>query len=265
MKNIKLILSMVLVSLLISQTTYAQKLITAKELKSKKGVVIVDTRKAADYAKIHIKGAVNIDKYSLDKSTQGYMKSTNELAKIFGNHGVSRDSEIVLYCKSGTNAGRVYWILTYLGAKNVKILNGHLTAWRAVRGPLTKVKPSVKKVTFTPVVNKNILASKAYVKSKLNSSSTIIVDARKADDFTAGNIPNSVNIPKGKMINENYTFKDKASLQAIFTKAGVTPNKEVVVYCKTGSRAGAMFFILTEILKYPKVKVYDGSWNEWSI
>jgi len=100
MKNIKLVLSIVLVFLLIGQSAIGQKLITAKELKAKKGVIIVDTRKASDYAKIHIKGAVNIDKNNLEKSTDGYMKSSAEMAAIFGNHGISRDAEIVLYCKS---------------------------------------------------------------------------------------------------------------------------------------------------------------------
>ena len=252
-----------LVSLLLSQTTYAQKLISAKELKGKKGVIIVDTRKASDYAKIHIKGAVNVDKNSLEKSTQGFMKSSAEMATIFGNHGISRDAEIVLYCKSGMNAGRVYWLLSYLGAKNVYVLDGQLTAWRKVRGPLTKVKPSVKKVTFTPAVNKSILASKTYLKSKLNSSSTIMVDSRKADLYNAGKIGNAVSIPFEKLVTTEHNFKDKAALQAIFKAAGVTANKEVILYCQTGTRASHMYFVLKEILKYPKVKVYDGSYNDW--
>jgi len=254
MKNIKLIISLILVTLLVGQSSFAQKLITAKQLKARKGVIVVDTRKASDYAKIHIKGAVNVDKNSLDKSDKGFMKSPTEMAAIFGKNGISRDSEIVLYCKSGLNAGRVYWILTYLGAKNVSILDGQMTAWRAVRGPLTKVKPSVKKATFTPVVNKNILASKSYVKSKLNSSSTVIVDSRKAEYFNAGNITNSVHIPYEKLITDKHNFKDKATLQALFKKAGVSSNKEVILYCKTGLRAGHMFFVLKEILKYPKIK-----------
>jgi len=265
MKNIKLILSIVLVTLLIGQSSFAQKLITAKELKAKKGVIIVDTRKASDYAKIHIKGAVNVDKNSLDKSDKGFMKSPTEMAAIFGKNGISRDSEIVLYCKSGMNAGRVYWILTYLGAKNVKILDGQMTAWRAARGPLTKVKPSIKKATFTPAVNKSILASKSYVKSKLSSSSTIIVDSRKPEYYNAGKIGSAVNIPFEKLMTDKHNFQDKATLQALFKKAGVTSNKEVILYCKTGLRASHMYFVLKEILKYPKVKVYDGSYNEWTM
>ncbi len=263
MKNIKLI-SFLLLSIFFAQISFAQKLITAKELKTSKDVIIVDARKSADYTKIHIKGAVNIPKseYQNDK---GMLKPVNEVAAVFGKAGITRNSKVVVYCKSGTNAGRLFWVLNYLGAKNVSILDGQLSGWMAVRGPLTKVKPNVKKATFTPAVNSSILAKKSYVKSKLNSSTTILVDARKANDYAEGHIGKAVNIPKEKLMNENHTFKDKATLAALFKNAGVTANKEVIVYCKTGSRAGTMFFVLTEILKYPKVKVYDGSWNEWSV
>ncbi|MCF6239821.1 MAG: sulfurtransferase [Bacteroidales bacterium] len=263
MKHVKSV-TLLLISLLLVQISFAQKLITAKELKTSKDVIIVDARKVADYTKIHIKNAVNIPKAQYQNDI-GLLKPVNAVASVLGNAGITSNSKIVVYCKSGTNAGRLFWVLTYLGAKNVYILDGQLSAWMAVRGPLTKVKPTVKKASFTPAVNSSILAKKSYVKSKLNSSTTILVDARKADDYAEGHIGKAVNIPKEKLMNENHTFKDKATLSALFKSAGVTPDKEVIVYCKTGSRAGAMFFVLTEILKYPKVKVYDGSWNEWSV
>jgi len=265
MKKINIGLSLVLGLLLIGQAAFAQKLITAKQLKAMKGVVIIDTRKASDYAKNHIKGAINLPITVMEKpgTIKGLLKSPTQIAAKLGEHGITRDSKIVLYCKTGTNAGRMYWVLQYVGAKNVSILNGQFKAWFAARGPLTKVKPTIKKVTFTPAVNKSVLASKAYVKSKTKSSSTVIVDARKAEDFKAGNIPGSKSLPKENVVNANYSFKDKAALQAMFTKVGAVANKEIILTCKSGSRAGTMYFLLKEVLKYPKVKVYDGSYNEW--
>ncbi len=263
MKNFKYI-SLLFVSIFFVQISFAQRLMTAKELKASKDVIIVDARKVDDYTKIHIKNAVNIPK-SVYQNDKGFLKPVNTIAAGLGKMGITRNSKVVVYCKSGTNAGRFFWVMSYLGAKNVYILDGQLKGWMAVRGPLTKVKPTVKKATFTPAVNSSILAKKSYVKSKINSSTTVLVDARKADDYAEGHIGKAVNIPKEKLMNENKTFKDKATLAALFKNAGVTPNKEVIVYCKSGSRAGAMYFVLTQILKYPKVKVYDGSWNEWSI
>ena len=102
------------------------------------------------------------------------------------------------------------------------------------------------------------------MKSKLNSSSTVIVDSRKPEDYNAGKIGNAVNIPFEELVTEEKTYKDKAALKALFEKAGVTPDKEIILYCKTGLRAGGTFFVLDGILEYPNVKVYDGSWNDWS-
>ena len=263
MKKIQFI-AFVLISTLLVQTSFAQKLITAKELKSRKDVIIVDCRKASDYAKTHIKGAVNIPKNTYQNEA-GILNPVSQVAKVLGDAGLTRDAKIVLYCKSGTNAGRLYWVLTYLGAKNVSVLDGQFSAWMAARGPITKVKPSIKKATFTPAINSSVYAKKSYVQSKINSSTTVLVDARKADKYAEGHIGKAINIPKEKLMNENHTFKDKATLAALFKNAGITPDKEVIVYCKTGSRAGTMFFVLKAILNYPKVKVYDGSWNEWTL
>ena len=266
MKKINIGLSIVLGLLFISQTAFAQKLVSAKELKAMKGVIIIDTRKASDYAKNHIKGAINLTSKQLEKpgTIKGLLKSPVQIATKLGEYGITRDSKIVLYCKTGTNAGRLYWILKYVGAKDVSILNGQFKAWFAARGPLTKAKPTVKKTTFTPVVNKKLLVNKAYVKSKLTSSSTVIVDARKAEDFAKGNIKGSKSLPKEGIVTSTYNFKDKAALAAYFKKVGATSNKEIIFTCKSGSRAGAMYFVAKEILKYPNVKVYDGSYNEWT-
>lgn len=251
--------------LLITQAAFAQKLVTAKQLKAMKGVVIIDARKASDYAKNHIKGAINIPSSVLEKpgSIKGLLRSPSQIATKLGNFGITRDSKIVIYCKSGTSAGRIYWILKYVGAKNIAILDGQFKGWFAARGPLTKAKPAIKKATFTPTVNKSILVNKAYVKSKLSSSSTVVVDARKAEDFAKGNIKGSKSLPKEGIVTSTYKFKDKAALAAYFKKVGATPNKEVIFTCKSGSRAGAMYFAAKELLGYKNVKVYDGSYNEW--
>ena len=265
MKKINIGLSLVIGLLLFSQSTFAQKLVTAKELKTMKGVTIIDTRKAEDYAKNHIKGAINLPITVFEKpgTIKGLLKSSAQIATKLGENGITRDTKIVLYCKTGTNAGRMFWILDYVGAKNVSILDGQFKAWFAARGALTKAKPTIKKTTFTPVVNIGILVNKAYVKSKTNSSSSVIIDARKTEDFKAGNIPGSTSLPKENIVNANYTFKDKATLQALFTKVGATPNKEIIFTCKSGSRAGTMYFLAKEVLNYPNVKIYDGSYNEW--
>lgn len=270
MKKAHLFIAIFFISLFANQVITAQSSITAQELAkimNNDNVVVVSARKAADYAKVHIKGAVNVDYNTLqvDSPYEGKLKSKEEIAKILGSKGITPDKKIVLYCKSGVNAGRVFWVLKYLGFNDVSMLEGQMGAWRAARKPVTGAPTSVKEASFTPQVNSKIITSKSYVKSKISSSTTILVDARKNEDFGQGHIGNAVNIYYKDLMTEDYKLKSNAEIKAVLVKAGVTNNKEVVLYCKSGTIAGLLYFILTEPLGYTKVKLYEGSYNEWKI
>jgi thiosulfate/3-mercaptopyruvate sulfurtransferase len=78
-----------------------------------------------------------------------------------------------------------------------------------------------------------------------------------------GHIPRTVNIPWFIAVREDGTFKPLEELRKIYEEKGVTPDKEVIVYCRIGERAAFTFFVLRELLGYPRVRVYDGSWSEW--
>ena len=78
-----------------------------------------------------------------------------------------------------------------------------------------------------------------------------------------GHIPGAANIPWSKAANEDGTFKSAGDLRMLYEGAGVTPDKEVVAYCRIGERSAHTWFALTELLGYPDVKNYDGSWTEY--
>jgi thiosulfate/3-mercaptopyruvate sulfurtransferase len=78
-----------------------------------------------------------------------------------------------------------------------------------------------------------------------------------------GHIPGAVNIPWSKALNDDDTFKDAESLRRIYEEAGVTPDKEVITYCRIGERSSVTWFVLRHLLGYPNVRNYDGSWSEW--
>ncbi len=247
-------------------TSYAQ-IITANDLAKiikNPNVVVIDCRASAEYLKTHVDGAINIDVETLSSKTpiEGILKSTSELAKTFGANGVSHTSEIVVYCKTGVNAGRMYWILKYLGANNIKMLDGQMDGWFSARKPITKNPTSLKATTFTPSVKSALKVDKAYVKSKVSNPKTVIVDTRKKEEFDKGKIDNAVHICHEEFLNKTK-LKDVAALTAIFNKAGVTKDKEVILYCKTSTTAGLAYFILTSMLNYSNVKVYDGAYLEW--
>ncbi len=225
------------------------------------GVIVVDARPGGDYLKTHIDGAISLDVSTLANATpvEGTLKPVSELATILGKNGIAVNSKIVVYCKTGVNAGRMYWILKYLGCGDVSILDGQMDTWFAARKPITKNAKKLSPVSFTPAVNNSILADKAYVKSKLNSA--VLVDSRKKDEYDAGHIGNAVNVPSESLINVS---KLKAVSELTSALSQVPKDKEVILYCKTGVTAGFMYFVLKSVLKYPNVKVYEGAYLDWT-
>lgn len=232
-----------------------------KKIKEPK-VVVIDARPAADYLKTHIDGAIGLDVTTLCNNTpvEGTLKPVSELATILGKNGISANSSIVVYCKTGINAGRMYSILKYLGCADVSILDGQMDAWFAARKPITKNAKKLAAVTFSPSVNASVFVDKAYVKSKLNSA--ILIDSRKKEDYDAGHIGNALNIPSDLLLNGSK-LKPVAELTSALSK--VSKDKEVILYCKTGTTAGFMYFVMKSILKYPNVKVYEGAYLDWKL
>ncbi|MBU0488651.1 MAG: hypothetical protein KKD31_11950 [Bacteroidetes bacterium] len=227
--------------------------------------VVVVCRKSAEYLKTHVSGAINIDVDGLNNSTpvEGTLKSTADLSSIFGQRGLSTSKEIIVYCKTGVNAGRMYWVLKYLGCSNVKMLDGQMDGWFAARKAITKNPTTLAATTFTASVNSKLKVDKAYVKSKLTDSKVVLVDTRKKVDYDIGHIGNAVNIPHENLLS-GTKIKTVAALTAIFNGAGATNDKEIILYCKTSTTAGLAYFILSSLLNYTNVKVYDGAYLEWS-
>jgi thiosulfate/3-mercaptopyruvate sulfurtransferase len=254
----KYILSLIII--LFSIAINAQYITVDALSKSIKDVVLIDARSAADYLKTHIDGAIGIDVVSLCNNTpvEGTLKPTTELASIFGKNGVSDNSKIVIYCKTGVNAGRMYWILKYLGCDDVSILEGQMDAWFAARKPITKNEKKLAATTFKASVNQSIFVDKAYVKSKL--SSAVLIDSRKKEEYDAGHIGNAFNIPSESILNASK-LKPVADLTTLLAKA--PKDKEIILYCKTGVTASFMYFVLKSVLKYPNVKVYEGAYLDW--
>lgn len=266
-KFITTILFTVVVSLI--NLSFAQDLADAKALKkliNDKNTVIVSTRNAADYAKVHIRNAVHVDINTLASTTdpKGILKPASELARILGDKGIDPSKQIIIY-DSGSNksSGRLYWILKYLGFENVKVLDGHMLEWRKARGPVTNAATKVTATSFTPKVNSKIFADINYVKSKKNSA--VIVDVRDDTEWAEGHISGARHLEYKNVLTAESTLKSKEELQKLFNEAGITKNKEIILYCATSVRAGIVFLALTSILEYPDVKIYDGAYNEWKL
>lgn len=270
----------ILIILLITSQFIFAGVITAKELAklSKEGnVVIVSARQASDYSKKHIKGAVNIyhkDLYKTD-GISSMLKSADEIAKIFGEKGITENSKIVIY-DNGKNklAGRLYWIFDYMGAKDVNILGGHLKGWGKVRGKVTPKATEIAPAKFDAKPNAGILATMDYVKAHKDDANVILVDVRSADEYNGidedenitrkGHIPGAINFEFKNILNEDDTIKTKEEIAEIVKNASITPDKKIILYCASSVRAGIVYMALTSILDFPNVKVYDGAFYEWN-
>ena len=78
-----------------------------------------------------------------------------------------------------------------------------------------------------------------------------------------GHIPGAQSIPWAQAVRDDGTFKGVGELRDLYGGKSVTPDKEVRAYCRIGERSAHTWFVLRELLGYPIVKNYDGSWTEW--
>jgi len=278
MKNIKTISVFIIAFLLFIPSIYAQgDFVTAKEFSTlikNKNTRVISAQKLKNYNTSHITGSVHIDHHDLYKSSgpKGVLLSPSALASYFGKKGISNTNTIIIY-DDGKNkySSRIYWILKYLGAPNVKLLHKDMKAWRSARVPITKSVTKIKPANFTPKLNKAIIANATWLKSHLKDANVVIIDARHISEYNGtsekpvskGHIPGAVNIEWKEMITENGALKSADELKKIFAAKGVTSGKTIVLYCATSVRAGIEFVALKSVLGFPNVKVYDGAYNEW--
>lgn len=256
--------------LFLTASLLAQDLISVNDLNTairKKEVIAVDARSDAKYkADAHIRNAVHVSYKDLQKSSnvKGELISTSQIAAILGKNGISADKPIVVYDGgSAKYAGRLYWILKYTGAENVRMLDGNLKAWKAKRKPITKNPTMARKTRFNASVDKSIIATMADVKK----GSAALIDVRSAAEYNGsdkkskGHIPGAINIEFKKVLDGNGKLKNNAAISQLFSKVG-GKNKEIILYCGSSVRAGVVFLALKGA-GYTNVKVYDGAYYEW--
>lgn len=230
--------------------------------------VIIDTRSATDYANGHIRNAVNLPPGSFDKGGSATdstdLKSPAEIAAILGGAGVSSSTKIIVYGKNvDANAGRVFWLLEYSGARDVHILDGGYDKWVSDGRSTVTTATAVTAATFTPVPDNTRLATREEVLAHYaDTANYAIVDSRNATDYTTKHIPNAINILIGDFLNADSTVKSYADLKTLLDGKGITVGKTVMTSCYVGYRSGQEYFIFR--LMGINVSNYDGSWTEWN-
>lgn len=281
MKTKNSISTLIVFFLFVANIVAQGNIITANQLKElkkehKDNFVLIDASKAKLYTKAHIDGAINIPYKALNKknaAVKGLVRSPEELAAFFGKKGVSNQDFIVVYDEGSQKySSRVFWVLKYLGAPNVKILHKENVAFRKARVKLTSAVPVIKTKTFTANVNNEIIADLAYIKE--NKANIVLIDARTKKEFIGsddvkkkysdGHLPGAIHLGYKKFEKDNKSFLTSDGFANSIADNGFTADKTYVLYCKTGVKASVPFVFFTEVLGYKNVKVYDGAYLEWA-
>lgn len=230
---------------------------------------IVDVRPADAYAEGHIPGAVQVDLAALATTiddVQGMLIGPDAFATIMGQLGIDHETAVVLYDSNwGMPAARVLWALNYYGHTNAAVLNGGWDRWEEEKRAISTavVPPAPTHFIAQPVPHQ--LAELDWIQAHLNNPNVVLIDTRTPSEFAAGHLPNALNWDwmNGVPAEGWDTLRPAQELAAELATLGVTPDKEIVTYCRSGARA-AHTHLLLRTLGYPRVRNYDGSWLEWS-
>jgi thiosulfate/3-mercaptopyruvate sulfurtransferase len=242
----------------------------------------VDYDPTANYNLGHIPGSVLLDwRRDMNDPISRDIVGREQLEDVLSKAGVAPETKLVLYGDfNNWFAAFAYWILNYHGVQNVVLMNGGRKKWIAEDRPVTKDIPTFARTTLKlKIQNESIRTYYEYVKRSLKQPGKILVDVRSPAEFTGeitappeypnehaqrgGHIPGAVNIPWSQAVKEDGTFKLEEELSKLYRAKGVTPDKEVITYCRIGERSSFTWFVLKYLLGYPNAKNYDGSWSEW--
>jgi thiosulfate/3-mercaptopyruvate sulfurtransferase len=234
------------------------------------------------YNRSHIPGAVKIDWVGdlNDPLVRDYLDGPR-FAELLSNKGISPETTVVFYGdKNNWWACYAFWVFQLFGHTNAKIMNGGRKKWEEEDRPMTTEIPTYPEVNY-PVPTRDdskIRAFRDQVMAHVKAGGAL-VDVRSPGEYSGellhmpdypqegalrgGHIPGAKSIPWARAANDDGTFKLPEQLRELYQGQGITPDKDIVAYCRIGERSSHTWFVLTYLLGYPKVRNYDGSWTEW--
>lgn len=202
-------------------------------------------------------------------------------AALMSRSGISKDTTVVLY---GDNnnwfATYAFWLLKLYGHNEVRLMDGGRKKLLEEGRELTTAVPTLIPTAYE--ANEADFTTRTFLQDvylSLGLANVGLVDVRTPGEFSGellappalpqegsqrgGHIPGAVNIGWGNAVYEDGTFKSAAELREIYGRQGITPEKDIIAYCRIGERSSHTWFVLTYLLGYPAVRNYDGSWTEW--
>ena len=237
------------------------------------------------YGRGHIPGAVAVNWNSdLQDPLRRDFIDPEQFAKLQDSLGITPSTQVVLY--GGNNnwfAAYAYWYYKVYGHGPVTLLDGGRKSWELEGRDLTTEPPGVASTSGYPASQPDfsIRAFRDQVLNEyLGQSGRSLVDVRSPEEYRGekmapdhlpqeaaqrpGHIPGAANIPWLKAVDANSgKFLTDQQLAELYSGQGIEPSQDVVAYCRIGERSAHTWFVLHELLGYPNVRNYDGSWTEW--
>jgi thiosulfate/3-mercaptopyruvate sulfurtransferase len=231
----------------------------------------------------HIPNAVKIDWHTdLQDPIERDFINKERFEQLMSEKGISNDTTVVFYGdKNNWYATYAFWLFKLYEHPDARVMDGGRLKWEKEGRPLTREVPEFPRTTYKAAgPDLSIRAFRDEVERYIEVRLPLI-DVRSPAEYRGelihmvdypqegaqrgGHIPTARNIPWGTAANpEDGTFKSRAELERIYRQEnGITPDQDVIAYCRIGERSSHTWFVLKYLLGYPNVKNYDGSWTEW--
>ena len=242
-------------------------------------LILIDVRSEEDYIAGHIPGAIHVNPKTAfqqedNRGVAGMLPPKEHVELVLSSIGASADSEIVIY--DGIKslwASRGLWALEVYGHEKTALLDGSWTLWDNKGLPASTEIPTVigTDYKFKGDPNTNLIAGYEEVLESIGDTEKLVCDTRSPEEYAGrdvraergGHIEGSKNVNWVSNANADGEFLSYDELSKIYSDAGFDKDQTIFTLCQTAVRATHTWFVLSELLGYENVKVYDGSWIEW--
>ncbi len=227
--------------------------------------VVVDGRNSDAFVDGHIPGAKSLVASRL-LTDDRKLQPEDVINKLLASRGIDKEKEILSYCGSGVAAANNYIALRNLGYTNVRIYDESWDEWS--RDPAAGQSLALGNYAFTGQdVSEESSQGPRFltadqVKELAANPNVVVVDVRSPSDYSAGQIPGSVNVFWDTTLDENRVLKDTAELKKLYQEAGVTPDKQVILFTRGGVQLTHSYTVLS-LLGFQNVDFFTGKFEGW--
>ncbi|HSK08434.1 MAG TPA: sulfurtransferase [Vicinamibacterales bacterium] len=236
------------------------------------------------YASGHIPGAAHVD-WTADLNDQvrrDYL-AAEAFDMLMSRLGITPETTVVFYGdRNNWWACYALWVFELFGHTRARVMDGGRVKWQKEGRPLTREVPRAAGSHYG-APRRDDRTNRAFrdeVLAFVNAHGQL-VDVRTPEEYSGerlhmpdypnegalrgGHIPGAKSIPWSRAINpEDGSFKSGPELRRIYVEEqGLTPDREVIAYCRIGERSAHTWFVLKYLLGFDRVRNYDGSWTEW--